>query len=136
MKKFTIALILILALAVGILAACGDTQADPSGKYVLKSMDGQPVEEYFQSMLGDGVDPEFVLQMYGISSFEELMTMELKADGSAAVTMAGAGTMAGTWEQDGEKITVTVDGDPVTFILQGNELSFQENGESLVFVKK
>ena len=134
MKKFTIALILILALAVGILAACGDTQADPSGKYVLKSMDGQPVEEYFKSMLGEDVD--LALQMFGISSFEELMTLELKADGSAAVTVDGAGTMAGTWEQDGEKITVTVDGDPVTFILQGNELSFQEDGESLVFVKK
>ena len=134
MKKFTIALILILALAVGILAACGDTQADPSGKYVLKSMDGQPVEEYFKSMLGEDVD--LALQMFGISSFEELMTMELKADGSAAVTMAGAGTMAGAWEQDGEKITVTVDGEPATFILQGNELSFEESGESMVFVKK
>ena len=134
MKKFTIALILILALAVGILAACGDTQADPSGKYVLKSMDGQPVEEYFKSMLGEDVD--LALQMFGISSFEELMTVELKADGSAAVTMAGQGSSSVAWEQDGDKITVTVDGEPATFILQGNELSFQEDGESMVFVKK
>lgn len=134
MKKFTIALILILALAVGILAACGDTQADPSGKYVLKSMDGQPVEEYFKSMLGEDVD--FALQMFGISSFEELMTVELKPDGSALVAMAGQGSYSGAWEQDGEKITVTVDGEPATFILQGNELSFEESGESMVFVKK
>ena len=122
MKKFTIALILILALAVGILAACGDTQADPSGKYVLKSM------------LGEDVD--LALQMFGISSFEELMTVELKADGSALVAMAGQGSYSGAWEQDGDKITVTVDGEPATFILQGNELSFQEDGESLVFVRK
>jgi hypothetical protein len=134
MKKFTIALILILALAVGLLAACGDTQADPSGKYVLKSMDGQPVEEYFKSMLGEDVD--LALQMFGISSFEELMTVELKADGSAEVTMAGQGSYSGVWEQDGDKITVTVDGEPATFILQGNELSFEESGESMVFVKK
>ena len=136
MKKFTIALILILALAVGILAACGDTQGDPSGKYVLKSMNGQPVEEYFKSMLGDGVDPDFVLQLFGISSFEELMTVELKPDGSALVAMAGEGSYSGTWEQDGDKITVTVDGDPVTFVLKGNELSFEESGESMLFVKK
>ena len=138
MKKFTIALILILALAVALLAGCGGS-SDPTGRYVVKTIAGQPVEEYFVSMLGEyaeGIDASTYLQMFGISSFEEFMIIELKSDGSAVATLAGEAPLTGTWIQEGDQITITIDGDPATFTLKGNELSFQDDEQDYVFVKK
>ncbi len=137
MKK-RIAILLILALAVALLAGCGGS-SDPTGRYVVKTIAGQPVEEYFVSMLGEyaeGIDASTYLQMFGISSFEEFMIIELKSDGSAVATLAGEAPLTGTWIQEGDQITITIDGDPVTFTLKGNELSHQEDQQDYVFVKK
>ena len=136
--KRGIAILLALVMTVALLAGCGGS-SDPTGRYVVKTIAGQPVEEYFKSMLGeyaDGIDPSTYLQMFGISSFEEFMIIELKSDGSAVATLAGEAPLTGTWIQEGDQITITIDGDPATFTLKGNELSFQDDEEDYVFVKK
>ena len=107
MKKFTIALLLILALAVGVLAACG-AETGPEGRYTLKTINGA------------SPDVEF--------------TIELKAGGEAQV-VNGLGELSGTWTQEGDVITVTVQGDPVDFTLQGNTLTTEESGMRFVFEK-
>ena len=131
--KRGIAILLALVMTVALLAGCGGS-SDPTGRYVVKTIAGQPVEEYFVSMLGGDVD--LALQMFGISSFEEFMIIELKSDGSAVATLAGEAPLTGTWIQEGDQITITIDGDPVTFTLKGNELSFQDDEQDYVFVKK
>ena len=131
--KRGIAILLALVMTVALLAGCGGS-SDPTGRYVVKTIAGQPAEEYFVSMLGE--DADFALQMFGVSSYEELMSVELKSDGSAVATLAGEAPLTGTWIQEGDQITITIDGDPVTFTLKGNELSFQEDQQDYVFVKK
>ena len=136
--KRSIAILLALVMTVALLAGCGGS-SDPTGRYVVKTFAGQPVEEYFVSMLGEyaeGIDASTYLQMFGISSFEEFMIIELKSDGSAVATLAGEAPLTGTWIQEGDQITITIDGDPVTFTLKGNELSFQDDEQDYVFVKK
>ena len=136
--KRGIAILLALVMTVALLAGCGGS-SDPTGRYVVKTIAGQPVEEYFVSMLGeyaDGIDPSTYLQMFGISSFEEFMIIELKSDGSAVATLAGEAPLTGTWIQDGDQITITIDGDPATFTLKGNELSNNEGDQKYIFVKK
>ena len=136
--KRSIAILLALVMTVALLAGCGGS-SDPTGRYVVKTIAGQPVEEYFVSMLGEyaeGIDASTYLQMFGISSFEEFMIIELKSDGSAVATLAGEAAETGTWKQDGDQITITIDGDPATFTLKGNELSYKEDGQDYVFVKK
>lgn len=131
--KRGVAILLALVMTVALLAGCGGS-SDPTGRYVVKTIAGQPAEEYFKSMLGEDVD--LALQMFGISSFEEFMIIELKSDGSAVATLAGEAPLTGTWIQEGDQITITIDGDPATFTLKGNELSFQDDEQDYVFVKK
>ncbi|MBQ6274691.1 MAG: hypothetical protein IJK63_10790 [Oscillospiraceae bacterium] len=131
--KRGIAILLALVMTVALLAGCGGS-SDPTGRYVVKTIAGQPVEEYFKSMLGE--DADFALQMFGVSSYEELMTVELKSDGSAVATLAGEAAETGTWKQDGDQITITIQDDPATFTLKGNELSYKEDGQDYVLVKK
>ena len=133
-----IAILLALVLTLALLAGCGGS-SDPTGRYVVKTIGGQPVEEYFVSMLGEyaeGIDASTYLQMFGISSFEEIMVIELKSDGTAVATLAGEAAETGTWKQDGDQITITIQDDPATFTLKGNELSYKEDGQDYVLVKK
>ena len=136
--KRGIAILLALVLTLALLAGCGGS-SDPTGRYVVKTIGGQPVEEYFVSMLGEyaeGIDASTYLQMFGISSFEEIMVIELKSDGTAVATLAGEAAETGTWKQDGDQITITIQDDPATFTLKGNELSYKEDGQDYVLVKK
>ena len=45
-------------------------------------------------------------------------------------------TVEGTWKQDGNKITLTIDGTDGVFTLSGNELSGDDGDQAYVFVKK
>lgn len=130
MKRFvaiTAAVLLIAALFVG----CGGS--DPTGKYVVKTIGGQSLED---ALSESGFSVEDYLDLLGIESLEEFMTVELKSDGKAILGMSGEEDEIGTWKQDGNDVTITFDDEPLTFKLNGNELSVEMEGEQYVFVKK
>ena len=99
------------------------------GLYTLKSIDGAPLEEQFAPLFDEGMSMEDLLSLF--------FTIDLKADGTIAVTIAGEDTTTGTWKQEGDKITAVMDeGDPIVMTWNGSELSFVEDGQNYVFIKK
>ena len=137
MKRF-MSVVLVAIVAV-MLIGCGKSSGSPEGKYVVKTMDGKTLEETFKEEAGD-VDTEKLFKMLGIESFDDFLTLELKADGKASMLAMGEDPDEGTWKQDGDKVTITVDDESNEFTFKGNELTgkFEEDGETheYVFVKK
>lgn len=132
--KRIISIAAVLVLMAALLVGCG--ASNPVGKYVVKSMDGQPVQEYFNAMVEEeGVTLDAVLSSLGIKAVEEVMTLEIK-DGGKFVLNAMGDESEGEWKQDGSKITLTMDGDPLDVTLNGNEISMDADGTKVVFVKK
>ena len=74
--KRLIAIALVVLMAVALLASCGSS-GSPEGKYTVKSVGGQTVEEALEEMLG-GLDIDDVLKQMGIDSLDDYMTLELK----------------------------------------------------------
>jgi|GEM_PF-2670461 len=141
MKRY-ISIALAVLLVVALLAGCAGGGANVAGKYVVKSVGDQTVKEYFESMAEEFAglfDLDDLLELFEISSFEEFMTIELNADGTAKITVAGEDddTSTATWKQQGNKIIVTYDGETQELDLNNGELSFKdEEGVKYTFVKK
>ena len=125
MKRIVSMALILLAMAV-LLTGCG---ANPVGSYVTKTVDGQPVEAYIESM---GATPELL----EIASAEELMTLEIRADGTFTAKMSGSDPKEGTWTQDGNKLSMTVDGATEEFTLSGDEIAYKTDNQDIVFAKK
>ena len=117
--------LVLLAMAV-LLTGCG---ANPVGSYVTKTVDGQPVEVYIESMGA-------TLELLEIASAEELMTMEIRADGTFTAKMSGSDPKEGTWKQDGNKLSMTVNGATEEFTLTGDEIAYKTDELDVVFAKK
>ena len=135
-KRFAAIVLLVLLTAV-LLAGCGGGAA---GKYVIKSMNGKTMEDLFREEAEaseEEMTVEDFLKFFEIESLEEYLTLELKEDGTA-VSKAAMDDEAdtGTWKQEGNKITITIDNEPVEFTLNGRELSATMDGVKYVFVKK
>lgn len=135
--SLTLVVLLIAALFVG----CGNSSVE--GTYLIKSMGGKTMEDMLKEEAGDNFDLDSVLSMFKVSSLGELITMEFKADGTVTMknVMDALGsdedaTMSGTWKQEGDKVSITIDNDTQEFTLNGSELSGGEGEESMVFVKK
>jgi predicted small secreted protein len=137
--KRSIALILAVLLIVSLFAGCGGASG-PEGKYVAKTINGQTVEDYFKSVLEEedvGMTLEEFLEMVGLKSLDDYMTIELKSGGTAVVTVAMEDEVStGTWKQSGNTITITVDGEDEVFTLNGKQLSATLGDGSYVFEKK
>ena len=138
--KRIVSLALVVLLIAALFVGCGNSSVE--GTYLIKSMGGVAVEDMFKEEAGDDFDLDAILSMFKVSSLGELITMEIKADGT--VTMKNAmeleseedATMSGTWKQEGDKVSITIDGDTQEFTLNGSELSGGEGDEAMVFVKK
>lgn len=139
--KRIVSLALVVLLIAALFVGCGNSSVE--GTYLIKSMGGVAVEDMFKEEAGDDFDLDAILSMFKVSSLGELITMELKADGT--VTMKNVmdamdsdedSTMSGTWKQEGDKVSITIDGDTQEFTLNGSELSGGEGDEAMVFVKK
>lgn len=134
MKRIS-AIILAALFVVVVLSACG--AGDPAGKYVLKSIDGKPVDEAFNEQMSEfGMSLEEYLDFLGIEKLENFMTIELKADGAATFSVVGEDDEVGTWKQEGGKIIVTVDDEDQEFSFSGNELTATIDDQPVVLVKK
>lgn len=137
--KRIISIALIALMVAALLTACGG----PDGKYVVKSIGGKAVDEVVKEQaeaLGESADE--LLKQMNIDKAEELMVLELKSDGTAAMESGlTSSSMSGTWKQDGDKISITMKGalgeeETSVFTLEGNELSNDEGEQKYVFVKK
>lgn len=137
MKKTARILAVLLAFALLFaLAACGSS--GPEGKYVVKTIDGQSVDEAVEAAAkaANMSKDEFIKQM-GIENIEEIVTLELKSDKTAIMeTKMFSYKGEGTWKQDGDKISITIEGDTSDFTLKGNELSNVTGEQKYVLIKK
>ena len=132
--KRIIALTMAVLMIAALLVACGG----PEGKYVVKSIDGKTVDEAIkESAEAAGMSVDDMLKQMGISSVEEIVTLELKNDGTAVMEVKMfSTTKEGKWEKNGDKITITIDDQPANFTLKGNELQSEDGDQKYVFVKK
>ena len=136
--KRIVALALVLVLVAAAFASCGGS-ANAEGTYVVKSIGGQTLEEAVKAQmggLGDSVDLDAYLKMMGIESLDDYMTLELKADGTATISIVMQDAQEGTWKQDGNNVTITIDDEPQVFTLDGNELKASLDDQEYIFVKK
>ncbi|MBQ7715341.1 MAG: hypothetical protein IJT70_05685 [Clostridia bacterium] len=132
--KRIIAIALAAVMLLAILASCG---ASPEGKYYIKEVGGKSVKDALMETLGgltDAAIDEF-LEQVGIDSIEEYMTIELKPGGKAVTQVAGESSSEGTWEQNGDKITINVNDEPVEFDFNGTTLVASIAGQEYVFSK-
>lgn len=68
------------------------------------------------------------------SDFGMSMTLELKADGTVtATTSMDSEVGEGTWEANGDKVTVTIDGTAEEFALADGKLTADQDGMTMVF---
>ena len=139
--KRIVSLALVVLLIAALFVGCGNSSVE--GTYLIKSMGGMTMEDMLKAVSGDNFDLDAVLSEYKVSSLGELITMELKADGTVTVKDAmdaldsdEDSTVSGTWKQEGDKVSITIDGDTQEFTLNGSELSGGEGDEAMVFVKK
>ena len=132
--KRVIALTMAVLMIAALLVACGG----PEGKYVVKSIDGKTVDEAIkESAEAAGMSVDDMLKQMGINSVEEIVTLELKNDGTAVMEVKMfSTTKEGKWEKNGDKITITIDDQPSNFTLKGNELHSEDGDQKYVFVKK
>ncbi len=132
--KRVIALTMAVLMIAALLVACGG----PEGKYVVKSIDGKTVDEAIkESAEAAGMSVDDMLKQMGINSVEEIVTLELKNDGTAVMEVKMfSTTKEGKWEKNGDKITITIDDQPANFTLKGNELHSEDGDQKYVFVKK
>ena len=139
--KRIVSLALVVLLIAALFVGCGNSSVE--GTYLIKSMGGMTMEDMLKAVSGDNFDLDAVLSEYKVSSLGELITMELKADGTVTVKDAmdaldsdEDSTVSGTWKQEGDKVSITIDGDTQELTLNGSELSGGEGDEAMVFVKK
>ena len=126
---------MIAALFVG----CGSDSVP--GTYKLKKINDKSIKEFYEEIAkAAGVD----LSTMGIdvNKMEDMITITLKDDGTAE--MKGSFEMdedaedqvaTGTWTQDGDKVTITVDGKAQECTFKSGELTITESGMSMTFAK-
>ncbi len=132
MKKigYWLATVALAVICVCALVACGGVE----GTYKLYSMKMGNKE----IKMGE----EFSIGLGSIKLSEDLMTLELKSDGTAVMTvkMGGEGmTEEGTWktnEEDKTKVDITFDGDTETATIDGGTLVMGYEGMGTVTLKK
>lgn len=136
MKKFRKMLAAVLTVAmvccftVG-LAACGNTSVEGTW--------------YFDSMKistgGIEVSYEVGKEMQGITITKEFMKMEIESDGTLKMinSLLPDGGMSGTWTQDGNTISITIDGDTQEGTISGDKITLtgsKEGSSSTIVFKK
>ena len=84
---------------------------------------------------GDGVEGVYVMQMGNAPG--ESMTLELKSDRKAVLTIPGMPPVQGAHDMEGDKLVVVLDGDRDVYTIgaDGN-LTTTEMGETMLWVKQ
>lgn len=128
MMKRILSLALVVVMVAALFVGCGSSDS-VEGTYKLKAIDGKNIKDYYTEMAEkSGETLETVLKSMGVeeTDLDNLMTLTLNADGSAAMNSkmdVEEKSYDGTWKQEGDKITVTVDNDPQEFTLKDGEIT-------------
>ena len=133
--KRIVSIALVILMVASVLVACIKT--DPTGTYVVKTMNGKSVEDALKEELGGDASLDDILELLGVDSLDNLITIEIKSDGK--MTLANRmedDTVEGTWTKESDKLFLTVDGETMQAKLNGGELSMSMDDEAYVFVKK
>ena len=120
MKK-VIATIFMLTTLMILCVGCGK---DVSGNYKLSSLGGTSVEDLQKTYDEMGIN----------INVSEMITIELKSDGTFTMK-ADTETESGTYEVDGEKISLTVDNETESGTIKGDTLTIGSGSEEMVFKK-
>ncbi len=133
--KRIISIALAALMVVFLMAGCKGGASDASGLYKVSEMNGTPILEYFQKEAEDsGAELNDVLSLFGLSeeTISDYWTITLDKDGTVSMTMMGEST-EGTWTQDGNTVTITIDDEPMDFAYDNGKLSVTAEGVSVVF---
>ena len=129
-KTLTILIVMMLTLSLAVLAGCSDSGANInstalSGKYIIVSM-----EE-------DGEDVLETLRLFGVSTEGIYIEFSSKSEFTMMMTFMGEEeSTAGTYQVNGNTITLTTDEDDVEGTIDGNKITVVQDGTKMVFEKK
>lgn len=135
MKK-TIKVIALLAAAVmslSLMAGCGEsnTPAEPETAAVTEAT-AEP-EAVGAAGTWNGISMSIGDETMVFAEVGGTLTLELDEDGTAEMTMAAEGdsnSVSGTWEQDGDDLSLVIDGDPATAVIDGDTLILDASANS------
>ncbi len=140
MMKRIVSLTLVILMVAALFVGCGSSDS-VDGTYKLKAIDGKNVKEYFTAIAEKGGETlQTVLKFMGIdeNSLDNLMTLVLKSDGTFSMNSkmdTEEKSYDGTWKQEGDKLTLTIDNEPQEFTLKDGELSFTTDGMTMTLGK-
>ena len=120
MKKIIATIFMITTLMI-LCVGCGK---DVSGTYKISSFGGQSVADLQKTYDEMGIN----------QNIADMMTIELKSDGTFTMKL-DTETENGTYEVDGEKISLTVDGDTQEGTIKGDTLTIGSGNDEMVFKK-
>ena len=139
MMKRIVSLTLVVLMVAALFVGCGGGDSNPVGTYSFKSINGKSLEDYFADYKDQaeaaGMDFDALLALMGIdlSHPEEFMKLELMEGGKLTLTAkmsVAEETKEGTWELNGDKLTMTVDGDPQECTFKNGEITMTMDGEN------
>ena len=138
--KRIVSLTLVVLMVAALFVGCGSSDS-LDGTYKLKAIDGKNVKEYFTAIAEKGGETlQTVLDFMGIdeNTLDNLMTLVLKSDGTFSLNSkmdAEEKSYDGTWTQDGDKLTLTMDNEPQEFTLKDGELTLELKGMTMTLGK-
>jgi len=104
-----------------------DEDVDVKGTYRLKMINGMSIKKFLLDKLGDEEAVEEYMEELGLTDFDDLVVLTLKADGGFNATLLGK-KFSGTWKRSGTKVVLTVNGDELEGNYKENELTADMNG--------
>ena len=138
--KRIISMTLVILLVASLFVGCAGS-ATVDGTYKIKSINDKSVKDYFSTLAETlGMDLDGILELFGTSAdaLEDMMTITLNKDGTCTVAskMADEESGTGTWTQDGDKVTITVDDQPSEFTFKNGTLTMtmEEDGQKMTMV--
>ena len=124
-------------------AAAGDTDSasanTPGGASQKQNLAGvwdiQNVDELLEQSMADS-DEELPDEVKSLAAeiFPDICFMNINADGTFQL-VAMAETVDGTWEYNGDELTLTAEGEPIVGKLDGTTFTLEEGGMKMVFAK-
>ena len=128
MQKRVLTFLMALMMVLG-LAACGDGGgASAAGVYKVTKMSSEGIE----------MTTEEMAELFGM---EVEMTLELKDDNTFVLDMGflmaeGEEGASGTWELEGDTLTLSADGEDIMTTYDGKTIVLEEGTEILTFEKQ